>query len=61
MTMKTDCINKAENFDRFYLENILEWWRKKATKRYDSLVADDRLRTKLETWTHNPDEIDIIR
>ena len=61
LTLKTDSINKAENFDRFYLENVLDWWRKKAVKRYDSLVTDGRLRTKLETWTNNPDEIDIIR
>ena len=61
LTLKTDTINKAENFDRFYLENVLEWWRKKANKRYDSLVSDNRLRTKLETWSSNPDDIDIIR
>lgn len=61
LSLKSDTINKAENYDRFYLENILDWWKKKANKRYDSLVTDDRLRTKLETWTCNPDEIDIIR
>lgn len=61
LSMKTDSINKAENYDRFYLENVLDWWSKKATKRYDALVSDGRLRTRLETWTCNPEEIDIIR
>ena len=61
LTLKTDTISKAENFDRFYIENVLDWWRNKASKRYDSLVADGRLRTQIETWTHNPDDIDIIR
>lgn len=61
LSMKTDSINKAENYDRFYLENVLAWWSKKATKRYDALVSDGRLRTRLETWTCNPEEIDIIR
>ena len=61
LSMKTDSINRAENYDRFYLENVLAWWNKKATKRYDALVSDGRLRTRLETWTCNPEEIDIIR
>ena len=41
-------------------EEVIEWWRKKAIKRYDKLVSDGRLRTELELW--KPDaNIDIIR
>ena len=32
-----------------------------ATKRFAKLKNEGRLRTKLETWNTNPDEIDIIR
>ena len=58
---KEEVLKKAENYDRFEVESIIEWWKKKASKRYESLKADSRLRTKLETWNTNPDEIDIIR
>jgi hypothetical protein len=61
LNLKTDTLTKKENFDRFELENVIEWWRKKASKRYDSLKSDGRLRTDVETWNVNADEIDIIR
>ena len=61
LTLKTDTLNKAENYDRFELNSVIEWWRKKATKRYESLKTEGRLRTKLETWNINPEDIDIIR
>ena len=41
-------------------EEVIEWWRKKATKRYDKLVETGGLRTKLELWQEGA-EIDIIR
>ena len=44
---------------KFYLENIISWWKKKATKRYEKLKAEDRFRTKVELWTDD-DEIQII-
>ena len=59
---KTDKLEKAENFDRFELPAIIEWWKKKATKRYNNVVADGRIRKNLEIW--RPDtmhKIDIIR
>ena len=34
--------------------------RKKATKRYEKLKAEDRFRTKVELWTDD-DDIQIIR
>ena len=61
LLMKTDELNRSDNYERYHLEHIIAWWKKKATKRYDNLKQDGRLRTKLETWSINPDEIDIIR
>ena len=61
LNMKTDTLTKKENYDRFYLENIIDWWRNKAVKRYETLRQDNRLRTVVETWNVNADDIDIIR
>ena len=57
---KTDVLIPDENYDKFELENIIEWWKKKATNRYETLRAEGRLRTELEVWTSGKD-IDIIR
>jgi len=40
---------------------VTDWWRKKATNRYETLKADGRLRSVIETWNTNADDIDIIR
>ena len=61
LNLKTTELKKAENYERFELEKLIEWWRKKASKRYDNLKADGRLRTDVETWNVNADDIDIIR
>lgn len=53
-------IKNPQNFDKFYMENIVEWWKKKSSKRYESLKSDNRLRTELEVWSKNS-TIDIIR
>ena len=64
------CLEHAKSLTekkRYYLgkfgyepEDAIEWWRKKAIKRYDKLQEQGRLRTELELWT--PDSnIDIIR
>ena len=59
---KTDVLQKAENFDRFELENIITWWKKHASKRYDKMVREGRLRTELEVWNQDTmNDIDIIR
>ena len=59
---KTDVLTKAENYDRFELDNVVKWWRKLATKRYDKLIAEKRVRKELEVWNKNTmNEIDIIR
>ena len=56
-----DTLIKADNYDRFGVDQIVGHWKKMAAKRYDKLKNEGRLRTKLETWNTNPDEIDIIR
>jgi len=48
------------NWDKFYLENIISWWKKKAAKRYEKLKEENRFRTKVELWTDG-DDIQIIR
>ena len=55
-----DPIVNQQNWDKFYLENIIQWWKKKANNRWTSLKEDGRLRTELEVWTSGKD-IDIIR
>jgi hypothetical protein len=57
---KTDKIVKNENFDKHHLANITEWWKKKASSRFESLKEEDRLRTEMEVWT-NGKVLDIIR
>ena len=51
---------RGPNWDKFYLENIISWWKKKAAKRYEKLKEEGRFRTKVELWTDD-DEIQIIR
>ena len=55
-----DKLVRGQNWDKFYLDNILTWWKKKATKRYDKLKAEGRFRDKVELWTQD-DDIQIIR
>jgi hypothetical protein len=61
LNMETDTLIKKDNFDRFELENVIEWWRNKAGKRYETLTQENRLRNVVETWNINADDIDIIR
>jgi hypothetical protein len=49
-----------ENFDKFHMKNIIEWWKNKATNRFISLKNENRVRTEIEVWTSGK-EIDIIR
>jgi len=59
---KENTLTKAENYDSFELENVVKWWKKKATKRYNNVVADGRVRKNLEVWNQNTmNDIDIIR
>ena len=61
MNMETDELRKKDNFDRYSFDGVIDWWRKKAANRFESLKADNRLRTELETWNMNASDIDIIR
>ena len=54
-----DKLIPGQNFDKFYLENIIAWWKKKATKRYEKLKQEGRFRNKVELWTED-DHIQII-
>jgi hypothetical protein len=53
-------IPDKENYDKFKLENIIEWWKKKATNRFETLKTESRIRTEIEVWTGDK-ELDIIR
>ena len=55
-----DTLIPGQNWDKFYLENIIKWWKKKAGKRYEKLKKEDRYREKVELWTED-DDIQIIR
>jgi hypothetical protein len=55
-----DELVRGPNWDKFYLENIIAWWKKKASKRYEKLKREDRFRDKVELWTDD-DDIQIIR
>ena len=55
-----DKLVRGQNWDKFYLENIISWWKRKAGKRYDKLKKENRFRDKVELWTEDND-IQIIR
>ena len=55
-----DKLRRGQNWDKFHLENIISWWKRKATKRYDKLKQDGRFRDKVELWTED-NNIQIIR
>ena len=55
-----DTLVRGQNWDKFYLENIVKWWKKKAGKRYEKLKQEGRFRDKVELWTED-DDIQIIR
>tara|TARA_Y100001973_G_scaffold71474_1_gene104148 strand:+ start:136 stop:1248 length:1113 start_codon:yes stop_codon:yes gene_type:complete len=59
---KEKVLTKGESYDKFSLENIVKFWRKKATKRYNNLVNDGRIRKELEVWNQDTmNHIDIVR
>ena len=55
-----DKLIPGPNWDKFYLDNIISWWKKKAGKRYEKLKKEGRFRTEVELWTED-DNIQIIR
>ena len=56
-----EVLRPGQNYEKFHMENLINWWKKKASNRYDNLKSEGRLRTELETWNRNPESIDIIR
>ena len=59
---KADSLVKKDNYDKYEFDNVVNWWKRKATKRYEKLQSEDRLRTESEVWTvDNMNKIDIIR
>jgi len=57
---KTDVLIPGENYEKHKVVNLIEWWRKKACQRYETLYNESRLKTELEIWTSGK-EIQIIR
>ena len=55
-----DKLIRGPNWDKFDLDNIYAWWKRKASKRYEKLKQEGRFRDKVELWTSN-DHIQIIR
>ena len=55
---------KRENFDKYSLENMVEWWKKKAQHRYEKLKEEHRLRHEMEIYTAERIEsgnVDMVR
>jgi hypothetical protein len=50
----------GENYDKHNLSNIIEWWRKKAVNRFETLTNEGRIRKEQEVWTGDK-VLDIIR
>jgi hypothetical protein len=50
----------GENYEKHNLSNVIEWWRKKAINRFDTLNTEGRIRNEQEVWTGNK-VLDIIR
>ena len=58
----TDTLIKGQNYDKHDLENIINWWKRKATSRYNNLKAKNKVRKELEVWNaETMNKIDIIR
>lgn len=57
---KTDNLLPGPDFSKYDLQNIVSWWKQKATNRYEKLKEEGRLRNELEVWTSGKD-IDIMR
>ena len=55
-----DKLIHGQNWDKFDLDNIISWWKRKAGKRYEKLKKEGRFRTEVELWTEDQD-IQIIR
>lgn len=60
LNMETETLIKKDNFDSYSFENVVQWWKKKSSSRFEKLKESNELRFKQEIWSENSD-IDIIR
>jgi hypothetical protein len=44
-------LEKGVNYDKFKLDNIIEWWKRKSFSRWTKLTEENRLKTELEIYT----------
>jgi len=57
-------LTEGQNFHKHELEYMLEWWKKKAQRRYDKLKSGNKIRTTLEIYTKETidrNEVDMVR
>ncbi len=52
-----EVLRPGQNYDKFHFDHLVNWWKKKASNRYETLKSEGRLRTELETWNKNPESI----
>jgi|TARA_B110000503_G_scaffold32055_1_gene51956 hypothetical protein len=60
INLETDELRKKDNFERYSFDSVVDWWKTKASKRFETVKSDGRLRKNLETWNIS-DDIQIIR
>tara|TARA_B100000401_G_C52524324_1_gene585954 strand:+ start:19 stop:699 length:681 start_codon:yes stop_codon:yes gene_type:complete len=57
-----ETLEKAENYDRFSVDQIISWWKKKASRRYENLRDEGRVRMDNEIFKKDTEPtFDIIR
>ena len=55
---------KRDNWDRYHLSHMIDWWKNKAQGRYEKLKEENRLRNDLEIYTLERIEsgnVDMVR
>lgn len=55
---------KRDNWDRYHLSHMIDWWKNKAQGRYEKLKEEGRLRNDLEIYTLERIEsgnVDMVR
>ena len=58
---QSELIPNKQNYHKFELDYMINWWKNKATNRFENLTRDDRIRHKLELWNSDEIDFDIIR
>jgi hypothetical protein len=57
-------LKEGQNFHKHNLGYMVEWWKKKAQKRYEKLKSEGRLRSELEVYTRDRIDnksVDMVR